>query len=77
MSISLGLFDLFTYIVPGSLYLALVAYVADRLGWIGIGQFKDVPSLVLFGGIVIASYLLGFLILRLLKPARPNPGPPS
>jgi hypothetical protein len=61
MSISLGLFDLFTYIVPGSLYLALVAYVADRLGWIGVGQFKDVPSLVLFGGIVIASYLLGFV----------------
>ena len=61
MSISLGLFDLFTYIIPGSLYLALIAYAAERFSWIEIGQFGNVPSLVLFGGILIASYLLGFV----------------
>jgi hypothetical protein len=61
MSISLGLFDVFTYIVPGSLYLALIVYVAEKLSWIQIGLFTHVPSLVLFGGILIISYLLGFV----------------
>ena len=61
MSISLGLFDVFTYIVPGSLYLALIVYVAEKFSWIEIGQLKNVPSLVLFSGILIICYLLGFV----------------
>jgi len=61
MSISLGLFDVFTYIVPGSLYLALIVYLAEKFSWIEIGQLKNVPCLVLFGGILIICYLLGFV----------------
>ena len=49
MSISPGLFDIFTYIVPGSLYLALIAYVAERLSGFEIGQFRNVPSLAILG----------------------------
>jgi hypothetical protein len=46
MGISLGLFDVFTYIVPGSLYLALIVFVAEKFSWIEIGQLKNVPSLM-------------------------------
>lgn len=46
---------------PGSLYLALIVFVAEKFSWIEIGQFKNVPSLVLFGGILIICYLLGFV----------------
>jgi hypothetical protein len=47
--------------IPGSLYLSLVAYVADRLGWVSLGQLRNVPSIILVGGIVVASYVLGFI----------------
>jgi len=61
VSITLGLFDVFTYLIPGSLYLALASYVADRFGWIDVGHFRNVSSLVLLGAILIASYLLAFV----------------
>src|SRR6476469_5108193 len=34
VSITLGIFDLFAYAVPGSLYLGLFTYVAIRVGWV-------------------------------------------
>lgn len=61
MSLSLGIFDVFTYTIPGSLYLSLIAYVADRLGWLSLGQLRSVPTIILVGGIVVASYVLGFI----------------
>jgi hypothetical protein len=61
LSIQLGLFDVFTYTIPGSLYVALVAYITDRLGWINIASLKDVPTLVLAGVHLIVSYVLGFV----------------
>ena len=60
MTIQLGLFDVFTYTIPGSLYLALIAFVGERLHWLDIGDFRSVPSIVLVGGLLICSYLLGF-----------------
>jgi hypothetical protein len=61
VSIQLGLFDVFTYTIPGSLYLALIAYVTDRLGWINIASLKTAPDLVLAGALLIASYVAGFV----------------
>jgi hypothetical protein len=34
MSITLGVFDIFAYAAPGSIYLALAVYVATRLKWV-------------------------------------------
>jgi hypothetical protein len=56
----LGVFDVFTYTIPGSLYLALIAFLGEKLSWINIGDFKSVPTLVLVGALLIGSYLLGY-----------------
>jgi hypothetical protein len=61
MTIQLGLFDVFTYTIPGSLYLALISYIGERLGWFDIANLKNVPSLVLIGGLLICSYIVGFV----------------
>lgn len=60
MTIQLGLFDVFTYTIPGSLYLAVAAFVCAQLGWIDIGDFNNVPSIVLVGALLIGSYVAGF-----------------
>ncbi len=60
MSLSLGLFDVFTYIVPGSLYLSVVLFVTDQFHFIHLEGVKDVPIIVLIAGLLIASYLLGW-----------------
>jgi hypothetical protein len=59
MSLTLGIFDVFTYAIPGSLYLVLGAYVATRLGWVDVGDLNTSPSIVLIAAIIIASYLAG------------------
>lgn len=59
MRVSVGIFDVFTYAIPGSLYLAFGFYIAVRLDWIEVGRLADVPVILLIGGIVIISYLLG------------------
>ncbi len=61
MTIQLGLFDVFTYTIPGSLYLALITYIGERFGWFNVSGLKDVPSLVLIGGLLIFSYIVGFV----------------
>ncbi|ADP81142.1 hypothetical protein [Pseudofrankia inefficax] len=61
MNLSLGVFDIFAYSVPGSLYLALLLYVLDRESWVDLGQVGDLNSTVLVGGGILASYLLGHL----------------
>ena len=61
VNLSLGVFDIFAYAVPGSLYLALGAYIAGRLEWIDVGQLLHVPTVILAGGIIVLSYLLGFV----------------
>ena len=61
MSIAVGIFDLLTYAIPGSLYLALLGYVAARLDWIDPGAVATAPALLLVIIIVLMSYLLGYL----------------
>ena len=60
MSLSLGLFDVFTYMVPGSLYLSILLFLADNRHLIHFHSFMGVPSVVLVGSLLIASYLLGW-----------------
>jgi hypothetical protein len=61
MTVALGIFDLFTYAVPGALQLALFAYVAHRLGWLDLGALAQTPSGILFVALALASYILGHL----------------
>ncbi|OHV31347.1 MULTISPECIES: hypothetical protein [Pseudofrankia] len=61
MNLSLGVFDVFAYSTPGSLYLALLLYVLDRASWVDLGQVGDLNSTLLIAGGIIASYLLGQL----------------
>jgi hypothetical protein len=59
MAIILGVFDLLAYAVPGSLYLAVFAYVSHRAGWIDVPSLLGLPSLLLLIGVAIAAFLLG------------------
>jgi len=34
MGLTLGVFDVFTYVAPGALYLTLAGFVAARAGWL-------------------------------------------
>lgn len=78
MSLSLGVWDVFAYAVPGSLYLAFGAFVAARLGWVAIGPVLHAPTVVLVGGIAVSSYVLGLVtyplgaILDRRLPGRPR-----
>src|SRR5688572_5709512 len=65
MNFRLGVYDLFSRIVPGSVYLIAFGEFARALGWIKIdlGLFKDVgilPSLVL----LLIAYLVGSAMER-------------
>jgi hypothetical protein len=76
MSLALGIFDIFTYAIPGSLYLLLGAYVASRLGWVNLGDLGTSPSVILVAAIIIASYLAGHLTYALgtaVDPRQPRP----
>ncbi|WP_370937188.1 hypothetical protein [Amycolatopsis sp. cg13] len=61
MTFAIGLFDLFTYAIPGALHLAFLAYLAGRLHWLDLAAVSRGPGVVLVIGIVVASYLLGYL----------------
>ncbi|SFB54583.1 hypothetical protein SAMN05216266_11846 [Amycolatopsis marina] len=61
VTFAVGLFDLFTYTIPGALYLSAFAYLAGRLHWIDLGALGGGPLVLLVIGIVLASYLLGYL----------------
>lgn len=65
MSFAVGIFDLFTYTIPGSLLLALFGYVAARLGWIDPAVLVDVPALLSVIVVILVSYLLGYLVYPL------------
>ena len=59
MNITLGVYDVFTYAVPGSLYLTLLTYIADRLGWVDPARIlQGNTTLIVITGAVL-SYLLG------------------
>jgi uncharacterized membrane protein len=60
LSLSLGLFDVFTYMVRGSFYLSVLLFAANSIHLIRLQSFKDVPSIVLITGLLLASFLLGW-----------------
>ena len=59
MAIILGIFDLLSYAIPGSLYLSAFAYISHRAGWIDIAGVLQLPSVVLLIGVAIATFLIG------------------
>jgi hypothetical protein len=65
MNLTLSIFDLFAYTVPGSLYLALLAYVSDRVGWLDLSGASNLNTTVLLIGAALVCYLLGHLTYRL------------
>ena len=73
MSITLGVYDVFGYAAPGSLYLALLAYVGSRLGWFDPMQLLRANTALTVIGAALASYLLGHMTyvlgLAFLPPA--------
>lgn len=65
MNITLGVYDLFAYAAPGSGYLALVIYVADRLSWVDpLRLLQSNTAVVIISGAIL-SYLLGHITYRL------------
>jgi len=65
MSLTLSIYDLFAYAIPGSLYLALLAYVGNRLGWVSLEEATSLSTTILLIGATLASYLLGHLTYQL------------
>lgn len=73
VGITLGIFDLFAYAVPGSLYLGLFTYVAVRAGWIEQAWLRDGNTTLLLVGAALASYLLGHVAYALGRLTRRIP----
>ena len=75
MSISLGIYDVFAYVLPGLLYLYFYNEVLKLLhqSYIDINQLKEIGYIFLVG---VLAYLVGHLMdfvahrtwIRLLKP---------
>lgn len=61
VNLAIGIFDLFAYSVPGSLYLSLLGYLAFRLNVAEPAAVFGVPGVLLLIGVVLLSYLLGYL----------------
>lgn|GEM_PF-2227601 len=59
MSITLGVYDIFTYAIPGASYLALIAYVAGSLHWVNISRIVNGNTTLLVIGAALACYLTG------------------
>ncbi|MEU8081019.1 hypothetical protein AB0B31_36895 [Catellatospora citrea] len=61
MTFTLGIFELFTYAIPGAMQLGVFLYVALRLDLVQPGDLAAVPGLLLAVAVAVASYLLGYL----------------
>ncbi|MET9267179.1 hypothetical protein [Amycolatopsis sp. NPDC004079] len=61
MTFAVGIFDLFSFAVPGAVQLSLLVYVLDRLGVLHVAALTSAPGALLVAGAVVASYLLGHL----------------
>lgn len=59
MNITLSVFDVFTYAVPGSLYLAVLSYLFARLHWVDLSFLAHGNDLLAFLGVALASYIAG------------------
>lgn len=76
MTFAVGIFDLLTYAIPGSLYLGLLTVIASRPDLLSLQAATDIPGWLLVIIVVVASYLLGYLtyplgaIMNRLVPTR-------
>ena len=61
MSITLGVFDVFAYATPGSIYLALSVYVATRLNWVDPLRMLHANATLTIIIAAVASYILGHI----------------
>ena len=61
MNFAVGIFDLFTYTIPGSLYLGFFSYLGFRLHWVDPAAAARLPTVLLIAILVLASYLLGYM----------------
>ncbi len=61
MTVAVGIFDLFTYGIPGALHLSLLIYVLARLDVLDPTSLASAPSALQVIVIAVASYLLGHL----------------
>jgi hypothetical protein len=61
MSFTLGIYDVFTYAIPGASYLALISYVLTRLHWLDATKVLHSNTTALIIGAVLASYLVGHI----------------
>jgi len=59
LSISLGVWDLFAYTVPGSLYLSLGIFIAAKFAWIKPSALIHGSTVLLVIGGLVISYILG------------------
>lgn len=58
MTFSVGIFDLFTYLTPGSLYLTLITYLAISQGWVPPDALNRQPVTL----VLILALLLGYVL---------------
>ncbi|WP_405476425.1 hypothetical protein [Streptomyces sp. NBC_00009] len=61
MTLAVGIFDLFTYGIPGALHLSLITYILARWNIVDLGDLTTAPSAVQVVACAVASYLLGHL----------------
>jgi hypothetical protein len=59
MAFILGVFDLLAYAIPGSIYLAVLAYASHRAGWIDVPGLLSVPTVLLLLAVAVAAFLVG------------------
>lgn len=59
MSFSFGVFDIYANIIPGSMYMSVMLYLADRYGRLDIEDLGEIDTTILILGFAIAAYLLG------------------
>ncbi len=67
MSINLGVYDFFAYLVPGTLYLYVFNELLRIVGWKFIDiaswtQPKNVPSVIVIIPILIYAYIIGHIL---------------
>ena len=67
MNLSIGIFDLFTNAIPGSIYLVATIYVAVRLGWVDVDDLVGLDTTVALIGATLAAYLLGQIVAPTLR----------
>ncbi|NUT18754.1 MAG: hypothetical protein HOV77_06180 [Hamadaea sp.] len=59
MTFALGIFELFTYAIPGAMQLAVLLYLAVRLDLVDWSQITSASGVLQLAAVLIASYLLG------------------